>query len=179
MAKVLQLYAADRADYGREISQKATKLLQRWQVSVFELSYQYDEEGLHELRHKELRRKLEVVRKSDKNEFLLKKKRKNEKESTLQVGPYSDAFKVENTRTAKEDELIRKAPNGRFIMFKSNFDFMEKPKGYLDKQILLDENERDSTRLQSSDRVVTAILKRANRAGPTTPKKSIHSLITS
>ena len=131
------------------------------------------------MRHKELRRKLEVVRKSDKNEFLLKKKRKNEKECSLQVGPYSDAFKVEHTRTAKEDELIRKAPNGRFIMFKSNFDFMEKPKGYLDKQILLDENERDSTRLQSSDRTVTTILKRANRAGQMTPKKSINSLITS
>lgn len=71
VAKVLQLYAADRPEYGREISQKATKLLQRWQVSVFELSYEYDEAGLHELRHKELRRKLEVVRKSDKSDFLI------------------------------------------------------------------------------------------------------------
>ena len=29
--------------------------------------------------------------------------------------------------TQKDDELIRKAPNGRLIMYKSNFDFLEKP----------------------------------------------------
>lgn len=29
--------------------------------------------------------------------------------------------------TRKDDELIRKAPNGRLLMYKSNFDFLEKP----------------------------------------------------
>ena len=27
-----------------------------------------------------------------------------------------------------DDELIRRTPNGRFILYKSNFDFLEKPK---------------------------------------------------
>jgi hypothetical protein len=30
-------------------------------------------------------------------------------------------------RSYKDDELIRKTANGRFQMFKSNFDFLEKP----------------------------------------------------
>jgi len=33
-------------------------------------------------------------------------------------------------KASKEDELIRKAPNGTFILLKSNFDFLEKPEGY-------------------------------------------------
>lgn len=32
--------------------------------------------------------------------------------------------------TLKDDELIRKAPNGTFIMHKSNFDFLEKPESF-------------------------------------------------
>ena len=32
--------------------------------------------------------------------------------------------------TLKDDELIRKAPNGLFIMHKSNFDFLEKPQSF-------------------------------------------------
>ena len=38
----------------------------------------------------------------------------------------------DGTLTMKEDELIRRRPNGTFNMIKSNFDFLEKPRGYLD-----------------------------------------------
>jgi len=53
-----------------------------------------------------LRRKLEVLKNFDSSSL-----RQKEDESVTQ----------------KDDELIRKAPNGRLIMFKSNFDFLEKP----------------------------------------------------
>ena len=33
----------------------------------------------------------------------------------------------EQGQISKDDELIRKAKNGNFQMFKSNFDFLEKP----------------------------------------------------
>lgn len=103
------------------IVQRSTHLLQRWRVTVYNLSYEYDEEGLHELRHRELKRKLEVVKAIDPSDIL--------KSSDNQDG----------TLTLKEDELIRKAPNGRFIMFKSNFDFLEKPKGYLESDEYLNQ----------------------------------------
>jgi hypothetical protein len=108
------------------IVQRATHLLQRWRVTVYNLSYEYDEEGLHELRHRELKRKLEVVKTIDPAEIL--KDGSNNEDGTL---------------TLKEDELIRKAPNGRFIMFKSNFDFLEKPKGYLESDEYLNQHAMD------------------------------------
>lgn len=40
----------------------------------------------------------------------------------------------DGTLTMKEDELIRRRPNGTFNMIKSNFDFLEKPRGYLDSE---------------------------------------------
>ena len=90
-------------------------------MTVYNLSYEYDEEGLHELRHRELKRKLEVVKAIDPTDLL------------------RDGNKDDGTLTMKEDELIRKAPNGRFIMFKSNFDFLEKPKGYLESDEYLNQ----------------------------------------
>lgn len=74
-------------------------------MTVYQLSYEYDEEGLHEIKQRDLRRKLEVLRDFDPN--------------TLQD--------EDGTVTRKDDELIRKAPNGKLIMYKSNFDFLEKP----------------------------------------------------
>ena len=38
--------------------------------------------------------------------------------------------KDDGTMVLKDDELIRKAPNGLFIMHKSNFDFLEKPQSF-------------------------------------------------
>ena len=105
VAKVLQFYAAGRAKMGKKISARATHLLQRWHMTVYQLSYEYDEEGLHEIKQRDLRRKLEVLRDFD--------------PKTLQD--------EDGTVTRKDDELIRKAPNGKMIMYKSNFDFLEKP----------------------------------------------------
>lgn len=99
-----------------QITQRATHLLQRWRVTVYQLSYEYDEEGLHEMRHRELKRKLEVVKAFDPADLV------------------KGDSKQDGQLTMKEDELIRRAPNGRFIMFKSNFDFLEKPSGYLESQ---------------------------------------------
>ncbi len=39
-------------------------------------------------------------------------------------------FKPRHTeigKISKDDELIRKSANGVFVMYKSNFDFLEKP----------------------------------------------------
>ena len=58
------------------------------------------------MRHRELKRKLEVLRDFD---------------------PLDLKSREDGTMTLKDDELIRKAPNGTFIMHKSNFDFLEKP----------------------------------------------------
>jgi hypothetical protein len=33
----------------------------------------------------------------------------------------------EGGRISKDDELIRKSSNGVFVMYKSHFDFLEKP----------------------------------------------------
>lgn len=98
------------------ITQRATHLLQRWRVNVYQLSYEYDEDGLHEMRHRELKRKLEVVRAFDPADLV------------------KGGAKQDGMLTLKEDELIRKKPNGNFVMFKSNFDFLEKPMGYLESQ---------------------------------------------
>lgn len=92
-------------------------------MTVYGLSYQYDEEGLHELRHRELKRKLEVVKAVDHKDFISREG--------------GSAAANDGTLTMKEDELIRKRPNGAFVMFKSNFDFLEKPKGYLESDEFL------------------------------------------
>lgn len=103
VAKVLQLYASGRSQTGKTMAARATHLLQRWQLTVYQLTYEYDED---EVREKDLRRKLEVLRNIDPSQD-------------------SDA-----SVTKKDDELIRKAPNGRLIMYKSNFDFLEKPESH-------------------------------------------------
>ena len=80
-----------------ELISTATKLLQKWQTVVYKLSYDYDKEGQHEIKQRDLRRRLEVLREND------------------------------NSKKLREDEdLIRKTPNG-FIFMKQNFDWMEKP----------------------------------------------------
>ena len=93
-------------------------------MTVYGLSYQYDQEGLHELRHRELKRKLEVVKAVDHKDFMSR-------------ADAATSASNECTLTMKEDELIRKRPNGTFVMFKSNFDFLEKPKGYLESDEFL------------------------------------------
>ena len=65
MAKILQLYASSRSPLGKTMSARATHLLQRWQLTVYKLSYDYDEDGLHEKKQRDLRRKLEVLKNFD------------------------------------------------------------------------------------------------------------------
>ena len=76
----------------------ATKLLQKWQTVVYQLSYEYDKDGQHEIKQRDLRRRLEVLRELD------------------------------ATASSKqgEDDLIKKTPNG-FVFLKQNFDWMDKP----------------------------------------------------
>lgn len=71
------------------------------------MSYEYDQEGLHEIKQRELKRKIEVL--TDVKPLKYK-----------QDGS-------EQGQISKDDELIRKTKNGKFQMFKSNFDFLEKP----------------------------------------------------
>lgn len=90
------------------------------------------------MRHRELKRKLEVIKDFDPADLV--------KNDTRQNG----------TLTLKDDELIRKAPNGNFIMFKSNFDFLEKPSGYIDSQEFfndrdIEESKRSEARLLFPD----------------------------
>jgi hypothetical protein len=47
------------------MSARATHLLQRWQLTVYKLSYDYDEEGEYEKKQRDLRRKLEVLKNFD------------------------------------------------------------------------------------------------------------------
>lgn len=109
VAKVLQLYASGRSETGKTMAARATHLLQRWQLTVYQLTYEYDEDGMHEVKQRELRRKLEVLKNFD---------------------PASLKQNADASVTLKDDELIRKAPNGRLIMYKSNFDFLEKPESH-------------------------------------------------
>lgn len=146
IAKVLQLYACDKPQLGQAISSRATHLLQRWQVTVYQLSYEYDEGGLHELRHRELKRKLEVLRDFD---------------------PLDLKAREDGTMTLKDDELIRKAPNGTFIMHKSNFDFLEKPESL--------EAEELEARVPSRHRKAAKVLYGTQK--PLNAKASINRLI--
>lgn len=78
-------------------------------MTVYNLSYEYDQEGIHELQQRELRRKLEVLTDMRTDKRLLARQAE------------------EGGRISKDDELIRKSANGVFVMYKSHFDFLEKP----------------------------------------------------
>lgn len=39
-------------------------------------------------------------------------------------------------RISKDDELIRRTTNGRFVLYKSNFDFLEKPKSEVEESAI-------------------------------------------
>ena len=88
------------------------------------------------MRHRELKRKLEVVKAFDPADLI---KEKNN-----------------GTLTLKDDELIRKTANGRFVMYKSNFDFLEKPSGYaesddFERDRKIEESKRQEARLLFPD----------------------------
>ena len=107
MARAVTQYAAggdlESEKLPAELVSCATKLLQKWQTVVYQLSYEYDQDGMHEIKQRDLRRRLEVLRDMD------------------QLGGDEKA-KILN----REDDLIRKTPNG-FIFQKQNFDWLEKP----------------------------------------------------
>lgn len=77
---------------------------------MYNLSYEYDQEGLHEIKQRELKRKLEAL-----TDF----------KPVQRVTIHDES---EMGMISKDDELIRRTSNGRFILYKSNFDFLEKPK---------------------------------------------------
>lgn len=84
----------------------ATKLLQKWQTVVYQLSYEYDKDGQHEIKQRDLRRRLEVLRELD----------------------------VTAGSKQGEDDLIKKTPNG-FIFMKQNFDWMDKPQSNTEAEL--------------------------------------------
>lgn len=88
----------------KELVSSATKLLQKWQTVVYQLSYEYDKDGEHEIKQRDLRRRLEVLR-------------------DLEAGKNLN----------NEEDLIRKTPNG-FVFLKQNFDWMEKPESAIDPE---------------------------------------------
>ena len=95
---------ASNGDLPTHLVSAATKLLQKWQTVVYQLSYEYDQQGLHEIKQRDLRRRLEVIR------------------------------DLEQGKPAAEDEdLIKKTPNG-FVFMKQNFDFLEKPASHIDAE---------------------------------------------
>ena len=61
-------------------------MLQKWQTVVYQLSYEYDPEGLHEVKQRDLRKRLEVLREQ------------------------------ETGREECEEDLIKKTPNGFVFM---------------------------------------------------------------
>lgn len=109
MARAVTQYASTSFDgvenqLPKELVSVATKLLQKWQTVVYQLSYEYDKDGLHEIKMRDLRRRLEVLRDIEAGKAL------NE-----------------------EEDLIRKTPNG-FVFQKQNFDWMEKPVSAIDAE---------------------------------------------
>ena len=91
--------------------------MQRWQVTVYNLSYEFDREGLNEIKQRELKRKLEALTDN--------RQRVSRKPGWLEECE-------EEAKISKDDELIRRASNGKLILFKSNFDFLEKPASAVD-----------------------------------------------
>lgn len=109
---VTQYAAGDSSNDNGEIPQaiisSATKLLQKWQTVVYQLSYEYDKDGQHEIKQRDLRRRLEVLRDMEKQAL----------QDSLGIGA--------KNFVSREDDLIRKTPNG-FVFLKQNFDWLEKP----------------------------------------------------
>jgi hypothetical protein len=65
---------------------------------------------MHEIKQRDLRRRLEVLREIDQGQAGEKKDHHN-----------------------KDDDLIKKTPNG-FIFIKQNFDWLEKPQSNIDPE---------------------------------------------
>lgn len=120
IAHMVTLYAAgdsstDESEIPKYIISAATKLLQKWQTVVYQLSYEYDKDGQHEIKQRDLRRRLEVLRDMEKQAL-------------------SDSLGLERSKNlvSREDDLIRKTPNG-FVFLKQNFDWLEKPQSNIDQ----------------------------------------------
>ena len=106
--------SAEEGDIPQGLISAATKLLQKWQTVVYQLSYEYDKDGQHEIKQRDLRRRLEVLRDMEKQAL----------QDSLGLG--SKNF------VSREDDLIRKTPNG-FVFLKQNFDWLEKPQSNIDQ----------------------------------------------
>ena len=107
VARAVTYFAAsgDDKQFPASLVSSSTKLLQKWQTVVYQLSYEYDQDGTHEIKQRDLRRRLEVLRDMDKQ--------------------------TAGTKPGDEDDLIKKTPNG-FIFLKQNCDWLEKPESTVD-----------------------------------------------
>jgi hypothetical protein len=56
----LSLYAHNLTGYPH-LSTRALNIIQRWQAIVYNLSYQYDKEGVHELKQRDLRERIKQL----------------------------------------------------------------------------------------------------------------------
>jgi hypothetical protein len=90
VARTLAIYATTK-DLTPELVSQATKLLQKWQTVVYKLSYEYDQEGQHEMKQRDMRSRLDVLRALDR--------------------PGTE------TELDREDDLIKKTTNG-FVLHK-------------------------------------------------------------
>ena len=106
IANMVTQYAAGHSDsnddgaFPKDLVSAATKLLQKWQTVVYQLSYEYDKDGEHEIKQRDLRRRLEVLRDMEKQAL----------QETLGIDKQKNML-------SREDDLIRKTPNG-FVFLK-------------------------------------------------------------
>lgn len=78
---------------------------------------------MHEIKQRDLRRRLEVLREID---------------QSAQTGDRKD-------HPNKDDDLIKKTPNG-FVFLKQNFDWLEKPQSNIDPEQMRTNSVKQSIR---------------------------------
>jgi hypothetical protein len=64
IAKVVSLYAHGKTEL-RYMQHTALTLIQKWQSIVYNLSYQYDKEGFHEQKQRDLRQRIHAIKARD------------------------------------------------------------------------------------------------------------------
>ena len=64
IAKVVSLYAHGKTEL-RYMQHTALTLIQKWQSIVYNLSYQYDKEGFHEQKQRDLRQRIQAIKARD------------------------------------------------------------------------------------------------------------------
>lgn len=60
IAKILSLYAHNLVGYPH-LATRALNIIQRWQAIVYNLSYKYDQEGIHDKKQRDLRERIMMI----------------------------------------------------------------------------------------------------------------------